>query len=103
MTANAVATAREVYDPRVLPRLHPPLWMEDAACGQIGPDLFFNPDSIKTHFTEARLICQRCPVTAACIQWGLQVDRDGGGYRYGVYGGLTPDQRAALDRQANAA
>jgi hypothetical protein len=50
----------------------------------------------------ARQFCDACPVRLACLRWALDVEGDGISVRgrYGIYGGLTPDERAQLTRKA---
>lgn len=46
---------------------------------------------------EGKELCRRCPVRAACLVWALEA-----GETDGIYGGLTPDERAALTRRGVA-
>jgi WhiB family redox-sensing transcriptional regulator len=73
-------------------------WLKDAACraDDIDPDAFFH-DNNAAHITQARAICQTCPVRRACLTDCMR--HEGGRAavsRYGVYAGLTPRQRARL-------
>lgn len=61
------------------------------------PELWFNPDLT----SDAKDICDTCPAKARCLEIALA--REGnlvGSSRWGVWGGLTPDERAALDENA---
>lgn len=83
----------QTLDPEIFPSLRPPTWTEDAACRGINTDLFFptrgeNDRSIKR-------LCHTCLVQHECLIWGLRVDKEGRGRRYGIYGGLTPKEREA--------
>lgn len=73
--------------------------LDRAAC--IGaPEHIFFPESGGTA-TIARRICAVCPVRLDCLNTAL--DAESGvsrRNRYGIYGGLTPDQRARLARKA---
>jgi hypothetical protein len=42
-------------------------------------------------------VCRACPVTAECLEYALARE-DAAGTRYGIWGGLTADQRARLSR-----
>lgn len=44
-------------------------------------------------YAEALAICAECPVKAECLAYALGCEND---LHYGVYGGTTPEQRAAL-------
>lgn len=74
-------------------------WMRDALCSQVDPGIF-HPEGPQAHYSEsiARTaigVCRRCPVTAECLSWALEVDD-----RFGVLGGTTPSQRAQMRRGA---
>jgi len=72
--------------------LTPREWSKDAACAEIGPvDYAFFPDSGSGGYNMAREVCDRCPVRYECLQDAL--DRD---EQWGMYGGLTPNERKAL-------
>lgn len=63
-------------------------WQQEAACLDVDPDMFFDPD--RTVQLQAIAVCQRCPVMQICRQKALDhvgVDK------HGVFGGLTPSGR----------
>lgn len=66
-------------------------WAEDAACRGYDLDMFFT-DS-KGGVARAKRICAGCPVREECLDEGLRAED---GSRYGIYGGLTPDERTEL-------
>ncbi|MER5213665.1 WhiB family transcriptional regulator [Streptomyces sp. NPDC002838] len=66
-------------------------WAEDASCRGYDLDLFFT-DS-KRGIAQAKQVCAGCPVREECLDEGLRAED---GSRYGIYGGLTPDERAEL-------
>ncbi len=73
-----------------------------AACKGEDPDLFFAPDFERMADWEARIakakaVCARCPVRAACLAYALEHD-----IWFGIWGGLTEDDRRALLRQRRA-
>ena len=71
--------------------LFPGRWVEQAACGQSEqPDAFFL-DLPEVALDDVVQICAGCPVRMACLDYALRA-----GERYGIWGGLTPDERAAL-------
>jgi WhiB family redox-sensing transcriptional regulator len=49
-------------------------------------------------YAEAKTLCQRCPVQAACLDAALTVGRIED-QRYGVWGGFIPSERATLRRR----
>lgn len=71
---------------RVLEKLVSPIFEEKPACADEDPNVFF--DDTLTGL--ARAVCGRCPVQEQCLAWALSH-----GEREGVWGGLTPRQRAA--------
>jgi WhiB family redox-sensing transcriptional regulator len=69
-------------------------WRDEAACRDEHPELFF-PVGItgpaRRQIAEAKSVCHRCPVSATCLAWALDT-----GQRYGVWGGLSEDERHEL-------
>lgn len=64
-------------------------WMEQAACAQIGPGLFYVGEKAQVReYDAARSVCTTCPVQADCLDFALEVDD-----RHGMWGGLTPGER----------
>lgn len=73
-------------------------WRERAACRTADPELFFPTATApgaaaQRRNREAKAICGRCPVLAECLSWAMTEGLD-----YGVFGGLTADERRALRR-----
>lgn len=71
-------------------------WRLRAACGTVGRAVFFSPDAEGGRAREARearakAICAGCPVIRECAGYALTA-----GGRYGVWGGLSERDRAAL-------
>lgn len=79
-------------------------WRPFAACLDApDPDLFFpvaHPGSgLEMEQAEkAKAVCRRCPVVAACLAWA-----DATGQGWGVFGGLTPNERRAARRREQVA
>jgi len=67
-------------------------WRDEALCRQVDPELFFPETGGSAR--EAKQVCGRCPVRAACLDWAIAHDQ-----RYGVWGGLTVSERIQLRRQ----
>ena len=80
------------------PENAPTHWQDRAACREIGAEAFFPPDAGKAvpDYAQARRVCRRCPVKAECLDFALRLD-----IREGLFGGLTPRQRAARKREAS--
>lgn len=67
-------------------------WSQQALCAQTDSEIFFPAHDDPG--TEAKHICQRCPVRVACLRFALSNDE-----RFGIWGGLDADERAALRRK----
>lgn len=72
-------------------------WQEYARCRGTDAALFF-PDEDGTHsYSRARGVCGGCPVRSTCLADAMAREGDAGHEgRAGMWGGLSPDQRAAL-------
>jgi WhiB family redox-sensing transcriptional regulator len=73
-------------------------WQEHAACRFEDTGLFFpmegdEPSHIELRYSLAKRICALCPVRQPCLDFALALDE-----RFGIWGGLTPHQRAKLRR-----
>jgi WhiB family redox-sensing transcriptional regulator len=71
-----------------------PHWMHQAACRGQGFDAWFSVDEVGEDADAARRVCADCPVRAECLEYAL--DR---AIRHGLWGGLSPEERAALNRR----
>jgi WhiB family transcriptional regulator, redox-sensing transcriptional regulator len=69
----------------------PDMWQERAACFGVNPDVFF-PASEEEAGT-ALSHCSRCRIREECLAWAIK-----NGERYGVWGGMTEQQRRRLTR-----
>lgn len=79
-----------------------PQGLTAAACKGADPDLFFDAPAervtaYKARVAKAKAVCAGCPVRAACLAYALDSGQD-----YGIWGGLTEDERRALRRQRRA-
>lgn len=61
--------------------------LDEPACAEGDQTWWFEPEL----FDRALQVCGRCPVRSGCLDQALRT-----GERLGVWGGLTPDQRAEL-------
>lgn len=67
-------------------------WQEAALCAQTGPELFFPEPGSSTR--EAKFLCGMCEGREACLEYALTHDE-----RFGVWGGLSEQERYALKRR----
>nr|CEL19676.1 WhiB-like transcription regulator [Kibdelosporangium sp. MJ126-NF4]CTQ94524.1 WhiB-like transcription regulator [Kibdelosporangium sp. MJ126-NF4] len=72
-------------------------WRDDAACRDQDPELFFpignQGQATQDQIDEAKAVCWRCPVRAACLQEALDNGEDAG-----VWGGWTAAERREFRR-----
>ncbi|MET8808148.1 WhiB family transcriptional regulator [Streptomyces sp. NPDC004546] len=66
--------------------------LDEAACRTENPELFFS--EAESAVQAAKTVCERCRVQGACLERALAA-----GEAYGVFGGLTPDERHSLSRR----
>ncbi len=89
------------YGSRLLTPVDPAWeWQLHAACRTVDPELFFHPDGARgTHRAAqeraALEVCASCPVVAPCRRHSLRVPE-----QYGVWGGLSEDDRARIHARA---
>ena len=61
-------------------------WETQARCHQYDPEIFFDPRTRSER--KAKAICAKCPVRVECLALALQSRA-----QFGVWGGLTEDER----------
>ena len=71
-------------------------WQRHAACRGMNSEVFFHPDGERDPRRSERVevaarICAGCAVREPCRDWARRVAEP-----YGVWGGLSEDERAAL-------
>lgn len=72
-------------------------WRHLAECLDEDPELFFpigNTGPALIQIEQAKAVCRRCPVLQTCQAWALASGQD-----FGVWGGLSEDERRALKRR----
>ena len=72
-------------------------WRTTAACSNKDPELFFPIGSANTSIAqleEAKAVCRSCNVVTECLKCALETNQD-----YGVWGGLSEDERRTLKRR----
>ena len=72
------------------------VWWSLAACRRVDPETFYplDLDPCSDGVRTARQVCTGCPVLPECLADVL--DSEDPARRWGVIGGTTPDERAAL-------
>ena len=78
-------------------------WQSLAACRGMDTAIFYHPENERgptrhRREREAKRICQGCPVVANCLQWALATREP-----YGVWGGLSAEERLALQSEQRLA
>ncbi|GAA2149112.1 WhiB family transcriptional regulator [Kitasatospora kazusensis] len=78
-------------------------WQLKGACRGVDSSLFFHPPGERGPVHDeredvAKEICFHCPVRRECAQYALAARE-----RYGVWGGLTEDERQDLVRRSRTA
>lgn len=74
-----------------------PDWRHQAACLNKDPELFFpigNTGPAQLQIDDAKAVCRCCEVMDTCLRWALENGED-----FGVWGGLSEDERRALKRR----
>jgi WhiB family redox-sensing transcriptional regulator len=71
-------------------------WQERGACRSTDPEQFFAADAERgqsraARESRAKALCAQCPVIEPCFRHAMAVREP-----YGVWGGTTPEERAAL-------
>lgn len=75
--------------------MSPPDWIQRAVCRSVDPDLWYPDKGDSVGSRAAIAICRSCPVRAQCLAYALDH-----GERFGVWGGLSANQRRALTGHA---
>jgi WhiB family redox-sensing transcriptional regulator len=72
-------------------------WRVHALCQGLGADLFFPIGEIGAEAVAqveaAKEVCDVCPVKEPCLEYSLATNQE-----FGVWGGLTPDERRRVRR-----
>ena len=94
LTAEEKLVRRAAHIDRELDNMD---WRHKAVCRDEDPELFFpvgNSGPALAQIADAKLVCNRCPVTTDCLTWALDSGQDAG-----VWGGMSEDERRALKRR----
>jgi len=72
-------------------------WQERAACADTDPELFFQSLG-NNPFGGAFSLCSGCPVRDACLTAAMSAEEGlSANLRFGMFGGMTPSDRALSD------
>lgn len=74
-------------------------WRSAAECTTEEPELFFPTGTsgpARLQIEEAKQVCRRCEVREQCLSWALETGQD-----WGVWGGMSEDERRAFKRRLN--
>ena len=71
-------------------------WQLSAACRGVDTATFYHPENERgpsrvRREMRAKSVCSSCPVVGNCLDWALRAREP-----YGVWGGLSVDEREAL-------
>lgn len=69
--------------------------MNEPACQTTDPELWFdlkNEGSVRL----AKKLCGTCDISIACLENCLEFETMSASSRYGIFGGLTPEERTNL-------
>lgn len=69
-------------------------WTQSAECAKPGQPLMFPHEGDTVGVEQAKDVCNRCPVRQQCLDEAL-----GRRESFGIWGGMTTDERRALLRQ----
>lgn len=71
-------------------------WRVEAECKGVDPELFFSSEDLPNKQDRieregaAKAVCGRCVVRSECLSYAIAA-----GERYGIWGGLNPQERRA--------
>ncbi len=71
-----------------------PTWHNRAACRGLDPSIFFLSTDDEDDASQAKAVCELCPVREACLEHALAYRE-----KEGVWGGCTERERRRIIRQ----
>jgi len=77
-------------------------WQMRGSCRGLDSATFFHPENERgpsraRRERAAKQVCSGCPVVTACLNWALQTREP-----YGIWGGMSTEERAQLIRLRQA-
>ncbi|WP_170837347.1 WhiB family transcriptional regulator [Actinopolyspora xinjiangensis] len=76
-------------------------WQHRASCRDEDPELFFPVSEVgpgAQQVQQAKTICAKCPVSSECLAYAQR-----NGLDFGIFGGMTPEERRRSGRRARGA
>ena len=70
-------------------RMYP--FLDNAACRGLDPELFYAEGGAAV--AKAKSVCAQCPLRPKCLEWAIAREE------FGVWGGTTARERAAIRRE----
>lgn len=68
--------------------------LDQGACRELSdPDVMYPDDKAYRYIAEAKKVCAGCPIRTQCLEIALERNE-----QWGVWGGLTTDERNALTK-----
>lgn len=74
----------------------------DANCLATDPELHYPLETDLPGIRKAKAICAGCPAMRDCLNVAMEAETAGRQHRFGLFGGLTPRERADLARKQGA-
>lgn len=76
-----------------------PDWMRDAACAEVGGDVWF-PEPGDLTWRSARQVCAGCTAFHSCLDWIMTAELGLSNHsRFGITAGMSPLQRERYEPQ----
>lgn len=99
-SAEVVTRWLRMPRPDIKPAAKPDLsWQDKAECASIGGDMWFAEKDEQSTIREAKQICRTsCEVQDQCLAYALAFDEP-----FGIWGGMTANERRDLKRQRRTA
>ena len=73
-------------------------WRDERACAGLDGRLGFHYGDRNYDEMMCRRMCASCPVAVDCLSYAMLTEAEQGGrYRFGIWGGLTPTERTRLE------
>jgi len=66
-------------------------FLDNAACRGLDPELFYAEGGASV--AKAKAVCATCPLRPKCLEWAIAREE------FGVWGGTTARERAAIRRE----
>jgi WhiB family redox-sensing transcriptional regulator len=74
----------------------------DANCVGLDSEIWYPLETDLPGIRKAKAICAECPAMRDCLNVAMEAETGASQYRFGLFGGLTPRERADLARRLGA-